>query len=123
MTENIGQFKSFILDTRDNFFDSLNNALSNGFDLSFTLQGEINTPSKVEHQTNDKLGAPPHPGRKFISSYWENWALSLNPQSTDLGSPNYYLDDFRGSTHIFYSFMTLDKVPDPDHPRHATWNG
>ena len=42
---------------------------------------------------------------------------------TSNSSPCYYADDIRAMTHVFYAFLTLDKTPNPDSPRVATWDG
>jgi len=41
----------------------------------------------------------------------------------DYASTCYYDDDIRAMTHMFYSFLTLDKTPNPDMPRPANWDG
>ena len=52
----------------------------------------------------------------MINGYWENWKGPINPKGWSNADPNYYVDDFRANTHIFYSFLTLAKVPNPDSP-------
>lgn len=59
----------------------------------------------------------------MINGYWENWVGALNNRSDSVADPNYYKDDFKAMTHIFYSFLTLAKVPNPDEPQKAGWDG
>lgn len=60
---------------------------------------------------------------KFINGYYENWTSGINMRSHAVADPNYYIDDFAAMTHVFYSFLTLAKVPNPDHPQVAHWDG
>ena len=60
----------------------------------------------------------------MINAYWENWTGAINPKANNgVSDPNYYIDDFRANTHIFYSFLTLAKTPNPDAPQAAYWDG
>jgi endo-chitodextinase len=59
-----------------------------------------------------------------ISGYWENWKCALNNGDvTDVGSPEYYKTDLNNFNHIYYSFLTLAKTPNPDTPADASWDG
>ena len=63
-------------------------------------------------------------GKYMINGYWENWNPALSPRpSSGTSDPNYYVDDFKPNTHIFYSFLTLAKVPNPYTPQQASWDG
>ena len=58
-----------------------------------------------------------------IGGYWENWKAPLNPTGSDTHSPEYYGNDINNFNHIYYSFLTLAKVPNPDTPAKAQWDG
>ena len=60
---------------------------------------------------------------KFISGYWENWKQPLNPGSGGTHDAGYYMNDIRSFNHIYYSFLTLDRRPNPDAPHNAGWDG
>ena len=60
----------------------------------------------------------------MINGYWENWTGAINPkQAHGISDPYYYMDDFKANTHIFYSFLTLHKTPNPDDPKSEVWDG
>jgi hypothetical protein len=60
---------------------------------------------------------------KFIGGYWENWKGAINPGSSSNKEAAYYSNDIKHFNHIYYSFLTLDKVPNPDSPHVSTWDG
>jgi len=62
-------------------------------------------------------------GPKYISGYWENWKGPIQPGPGTTKDPSHYENDFGPMTHIFYSFLTLAKIPNPDGPPVAYWDG
>ncbi len=59
----------------------------------------------------------------IIGGYWENWLAPLHPGSGDQNAPEYYSHDLQNFNHVYYSFLTLAKVPNPDNPPDEQWNG
>ncbi|GGG07248.1 MULTISPECIES: glycosyl hydrolase family 18 protein [Cysteiniphilum] len=60
---------------------------------------------------------------KFISGYWENWRPAINPGQGDAKNSTYYDNDIAPMTHVYYSFLTLDPIPNPDAPHAQGWDG
>lgn len=60
---------------------------------------------------------------KVIHGYWENWKAPLNPGNGSKDDASYYCNDIANMTHVFYSFLTLDKTPNPDRPATKHWDG
>lgn len=60
---------------------------------------------------------------RMINGYWENWANPLIPIKGSVPtSPEYYMNDFKANTHIFFSFLTLAKnMTDPNQTPY--WDG
>ena len=59
----------------------------------------------------------------IIGGYWENWLGPLHPQGTDPNVPEYYATDLHNFNHVYYSFLTLVKVPNPSDPPNVQWTG
>jgi len=60
---------------------------------------------------------------KVIGGYWENWKPAINPGQGTTSDPSYYMNDIKNVNHIYYSFLTLVKTPNPDSPPVAQWDG
>ena len=58
-----------------------------------------------------------------IGGYWENWKGALHPDSSSISDPAYYSNDINNFNHVYYSFLTLDKQPNPDNPHNKQWDG
>ena len=58
-----------------------------------------------------------------IGGYWENWKGALNPGSSSVNDPAYYSNDMNNFSHVYYSFLTLVKTPNPDTPPNQQWDG
>lgn len=58
-----------------------------------------------------------------ISGFWEPWKTPINPGDGNNTTPSYYENDVKYFDNVIYSFMTLDKYPNPDAPRMTRWNG
>lgn len=74
---------------------------------------------------NEEPKVEPTVGRtnKFISGYWENWKGAINPGSSEVAHPSYYLNDIKHFNHVYYSFLTLEQHPNPDAPEKKNWDG
>ena len=59
----------------------------------------------------------------MIIGYWENWTAPINPGPGTPSDSTYYLQDTQNLTHVFYSFLTLAKNPNPDAPPQTHWDG
>lgn len=55
--------------------------------------------------------------------YWENWQGALNPEGSDPNVSSYYANDLENFDLVYYSFLTLAKVPDPYSPPKSQWDG
>ncbi|WP_144242733.1 hypothetical protein [Candidatus Francisella endociliophora] len=56
--------------------------------------------------------------------YWENWkGAQQAPAGTSNSEAEYYSVDVAPYSHVFYSFLTLAKSPNPDNPSNSYWDG
>ena len=67
---------------------------------------------------NNRIETP-----KIISGYWENWRGAINPGGGGNHNPSYYKNDIASTNHVLYSFITLDRRPNPDNPGTKYWDG
>ena len=58
-----------------------------------------------------------------ISGYWENWKCPINPGKGEAKDPSFYKIDIANFNCVLYSFLTLDKTPNPDQPAQRHWDG
>ncbi len=59
----------------------------------------------------------------LVGGYWENWNPPLEPGSGTSADPSYYANDLEHFNHVYYSFLTLARTPNPDNPPVARWDG
>ena len=72
-----------------------------------------------EEACETKAGAE----EKHIMGYFANWKPPASPGAGTASDASYYMNDFYGSTHVFYSFLSLAQIPDPNNPPREYWDG
>jgi glycosyl hydrolase family 18 (putative chitinase) len=60
---------------------------------------------------------------KVIGGYWENWKGPIDPGPGTTSDASYYMNDIKNFNHVYYSFLTLDKTPNPNSPQNIQWDG
>ena len=59
----------------------------------------------------------------MINGYYENWRGPINRGPGETRDPSFYRHDVASLTHVFYSFICLERRPNPDRPAKKYWNG
>ena len=76
------------------------------------------TARRKRSSSNDGEAKP-----KMINGYYENWRAPINRGEGETKDPSFYRHDIASLTHVFYSFLCLDRRPNPDIPAKKHWNG
>ena len=58
-----------------------------------------------------------------MTGFWESYLGPIDPGNGTAKNETYYVKDIQFYDRLVYSFVTLDQFPNPEKPRHMSWNG